>query len=151
MLLAALSFGSKASAQSYKNSLGIQLDLGEGSTLVGPAFKHFFSANSAANVSLLFGGNTTMVGFDYQYHGGISGASGLRWYAGAGASIGFFSAYGFKQTDVWLRPQVGLDFKPAAAPLAFNFDWRPMVRLTHGDAGDRFTAARFGLGMRYTF
>ncbi|RYE00947.1 MAG: hypothetical protein EOP50_02875 [Sphingobacteriales bacterium] len=141
----------KANAQTYKNGVGLRLDLGEGSTLVGPAFKHFFNPHSAGELSLLFGGNTTMVGLEYQYHGAIPNAGGLQWYAGAGASVGFFKVGPFKQTDFWLRPIVGLDYKIGATPLALGFDWRPMIRLTHTEGGGTFTAARFGLAARYTF
>ena len=146
-----LAYSNNADAQNYKNAIGLRLDLGEGSTLVGPAVKHFFSPRSAGEFSVLFGDNTTMLGAEYQYHGPITNAGGLQWYAGGGASVGFFRYFGYSQTDIWLRPLAGLDYKIGEVPLNFAFDWRPMVRLTHGDAGNRLSAARFGLAARYTF
>ncbi|GAA4322866.1 hypothetical protein [Flaviaesturariibacter amylovorans] len=148
---ALVALGQSAHAQQYKSGVGLRLDLGEGSTLVGPAFKHFFNNHSAGEFSLLFGGNTTMLGAEYQYHGAIPNAGGLQWYAGAGGSLGFFKVGPFKQTNFWLRPLVGLDYKLGATPLAVGFDWRPMIRLTNTEGGGTFTAARFGLAARYTF
>ena len=80
----------------------------------------------------------------YQYHGDISGADGLKWFAGGGPSIVFFDG----GSDFLLRPTVGLDFKINDVPLAFSFDWRPAIYF--GDGGD-FEPARFGLGFRYAF
>ncbi len=141
-----LSFGAKA--QSYKNSIGLGLDLGTGQTLVGPSFKHFFNANSAIQPELLFGDHTTRLQAFYQYHQGIKGAQGLNWYIGGGPGVSFFKYKGYSNTTFLLMPAVGLDFKIPGAPIAMNFDWRPTAYL--GDNSD-FEAGRFGLGFRLTF
>jgi hypothetical protein len=135
---------------SYKNSLGLGIDFGDGSTLVGPAYKHFFNANNAIQADLLFGGDAVWLGGYYQYHQPVSGASGLKWYLGLGPQLGFIDNdyFGDDYTVINLRPMAGLDYKIAGAPIALNFDWRPVAQLNHGSG---FEAARFGVGFRFTF
>jgi len=137
-------------AQSYKNSVGLGIDFGDGSTLVGPTYKHFFTGKDAVQADLLFSDNVVWLGGYYQYHQPIEGASGLKWYLGLGPQFAFVDGNGpFKgYTAVLIRPMAGLDYKIAGAPIALNFDWRPSAQLNHGSG---FEAARFGLGFRFTF
>ena len=135
-------------AQSYKNSIGLGLDFGDGSTLVGPSYKHFFTGKDAVQADLLFSDNTVWLGGYYQYHQPIEGASGLKWYLGLGPQLAFVDGYIENYTVVLLRPMAGLDYKIAKTPIALNLDWRPSAQLNHGSG---FEAARFGLGFRFTF
>ena len=143
-----LSFG--ANAQSYKNSIGLGLDFGDGATLVGPSFKHFFNANSAIQPELLFGNGVTRLQAFYQYHQGIKGAQGLNWHIGGGPGVNFYDSkrYGNADAQFLLMPQAGLDFKIPGAPIALGFDWRPTAYI--GDYSG-FEAGRFGFGFRFTF
>jgi hypothetical protein len=50
---------------------------------------------------------------------------------------------------VLLRPMSGLDYKLKQAPLAFNFDWRPVLILV--DEASVFEPVRFGVGLKYSF
>jgi hypothetical protein len=134
----------------YNNALGLHLELGTGRTLVGPSFKHFFSPHDAGQFNLLFAGHYTQLDLEYQYHGQIQSASGLKWYLGLGPSFGFGRIGPVHYTDVFLRPVLGLDYKVDNAPLNLAFDWRPTFLLSDY-IGDRFNAARFGLGVRFTF
>jgi hypothetical protein len=134
----------------YNNALGLHLEFGTGSTLVGPTFKHFFSRHDAGQVNLLFAAHYTQLDLEYQYHGSIQSASGLQWYLGLGPSFGFGRIARVNYTNVFLRPVLGLDYKVDNAPLNLAFDWRPTFLLSD-NIGDRFTAARFGLGIRFTF
>lgn len=138
-----------AKAQDYKTGLGLGLDFGNGATLVGPSVKHFFTAKDAGQAEIVFGDHTTAVNAFYQYHGAITGASGLKWFVGGGPSLHFFNYAGFSNTTFALKPMAGLDFKIPAAPIAFAFDWRPSIFF--GDNDTNFEAGRFGLGFRYTF
>lgn len=140
--VAMVSLNSKA--QEYTTALGIDIDLGNGGTLVGPSVKHFFNENSAVQAQIVFGNGSNVLGFFYQYHGDIEGAGGLKWYAGVGPQIDFYKG----GTDFYIRPMGGLDFKVPGAPLQMNFDWRPLLKLTHGT---EFEAGRFGLGFRFVF
>ncbi len=134
------------SAQSnYATALGLGIDFGDGQTLVGPSVKHFFTENHAGLGELTFGDNVTFLTLMYQYHKEFPNADGFQWFAGGGPSIAFFDG----DSDVLLRPVVGLDYKIANVPLAISFDWRPWIYF--GDTNDDFEAARFGLSFRYTF
>ena len=132
-------------AQTYKTGLGLGIDFGTGTTLVGPSIKHFFNPNSAIEGDVLFGGSSTVIQAFYQYHGQISGAQGLQWYVGGGPGVQLYDG----GSTFLLRPMVGLDFKIPGAPIAFAFDWRPAMQFFDGDTD--FEPARFGLGIKYTF
>ena len=149
LIVAAVAFTfTQASAQDYRNALGLGLDFGNGSTLVGPSFKHFFNANGAGQIELLFGDHSTRLQAFYQYHQDIAGANGLKWYVGGGPGLNFFSVGNYDQTNFLLIPMAGLDFKIPGAPIAMAFDWRPTAWI--GDNSD-FEAGRFGFGFKFTF
>lgn len=133
-----------ASAQQYRTAGGLMIDIGDGSTFVGPTVKHFFSEENAIAGSLLFGNNSTVLSAEYSYNKPIQGAEGLFWNIGVGPQLGFFSG----DTHLFIRPALGLEFKIPSAPLALGFDWRP---LWHVDHGSNFTAGRFGLSFKYVF
>ena len=139
---AIISLSSKA--QEYKTSVGVDIDFGDGVTLFGPSVKHFLGENTAIKGDVLFGSHYTMIQAAILYQKSFEGSSGLNWYLGGGPSIGLYSG----GSDFFLRPMAGLEFKIPDAPVALSFDWRPMIYL--GSGGDRFTAARFGLGFKYT-
>ncbi|MGC4129517.1 MAG: hypothetical protein QM564_08125 [Bergeyella sp.] len=145
-LVMATIFGTtNAQAQSYKTGAGLLVDFGDGTTLVGPHLKHFFSANNAGEFSVLFGGHTTTVQALYQYNKGFSGASGLMWYVGVGPAVSFYDG----GSTFSVVPTAGLDYKISGAPLDLSFDWRPRMSFYDGDSD--FAAGRFGLGLRFTF
>ena len=139
-LVAAVILGTNVSnAQSdYTFAAGLGLDLFSGVTLVGPSAKYFFAEEHAGQAELMFESGLTTLTALYEYHGDISGADGLQWFAGAGGEgIG---------TEIALRPIVGLDYKIDGVPLAFSFDWRPFIGL--GDLLGNEVGA-FGIGVRY--
>jgi hypothetical protein len=141
-LMAIISITS-VNAQNYTTAAGLHIDFGSGGTYVGPSIKHFFTENSAAEAEVVFGNSVVFITALYQYHGDIPDASGLQYYFGAGPSVGF----GNSNSAFYIRPVGGLDYKIKDAPIALNFDWRPSIYI--GNNGDGFTAARFGLGLRY--
>ena len=140
----------KASAQkvtgtSYTNAVGMRVEIGSDyGTFAGISAKHFFDTNNAGEFQALFGNHTTLLEVEYQYHGDIQNAPGLRWYAGFGPGV----AIGGGTTDFLIRPLIGLDYKITQVPLNFGFDWRPAFVVTHGSD---FNAARFGIALRYAF
>ena len=148
-LMGALQFGlqNEANAQStYKTAVGMRVDFGTGGSFAGISGKHFFNENSAGELQLLFGTGVTLLGAEYQYHGDIQNAQGLKWYAGLGPTLAFGR---FGGTELLLRPVVGLDYKINNVPLNAGFDWRPTFSTASG-VTSRFTAARFGIAFRYT-
>jgi len=128
-------------AQDYLAAVGVGLDFGNGSTLVGPSGKYFFSENHAGMAEVLFGDRITAINLLYQYHGQFSGADGLQWFAGGGPAF----LLGSGNSDVGIKPMVGLDYKLNNVPLSFSLDWRPYISFDSGGS----EAARFGLGFRY--
>lgn len=137
----------KGEGSSYTNAAGMRIELGSDfGTLVGFSFKHFFSEHAAGEMQLLFGRNNSIIlEPEIQYHGDIANAEGLKWYVGFGPGFAFASG---GESDVLLRPMVGLDYKIKQVPLNFAFDWRPSFAVTHGS---HFTPARFGIVLRYAF
>ena len=133
------------SAQGYKTAAGLQVDLGDGGTMVGPSIKHFFNDNSAVSGEVLFGNGITYLQAFYHYQKEISSISGLGWYIGGGPSLGL----GGGGSAFYLRPMSGLDYKLGGVPLSVTFDWRPFIYLGSGAGSSRFTGARFGLGCKY--
>lgn len=147
MLLAGASQVSAQSANGsdYRNAVGLGIEFGDGSTFVGPTFKHFFTENHVGNAEILFGDDIVAIQAYYQYHKEIEGAAGLRWFAGGGP--GFWIAD--NNSAFIIRPMAGLDYKITGAPISFSFDWRPTFITADGDSD--FEAARFGLGFRFAF
>lgn len=134
-----------ATGGDYRNAIGLGIDFGNGTTFVGPSFKHFFTENHVGLAEVLFGNSVTAIQVYYQYHKEIEGAEGLRWFAGAGPGIYLYNG----GSTFILSPQGGLDYKIPSVPLSFSFDWRP--KLGFYDGGSDFEAGRFGLGFRYAF
>lgn len=132
-------------AQSYTNSLGLGIDLGNGETLVGPQFKHFFNGKDAINAQVLFGDNITTLGVDYSYNQKFAGTD-LGWYIGVGPQMTFINNKHDKGSYLALRPAVGLEYKIPTVPLGFHFDWKPWWNLSKESD---FEAGRFSLGFKY--
>lgn len=140
-LLTGLMMTTETKAQ-QTNAVGLGIDFGSGSTLVGPSYKHFFTGNHVGQFEVLFGNNYTVLEAFYLYHKDFPNANGLQWYLGVGAGFGFYDG----GSNFLLRPTAGLDYKINSVPLSFSFDWRPTIFI--GDGSD-FEPARFGLGFRY--
>jgi len=145
LIIAVIFFTINAGAQDYKTAVGLQIDFGDGSTLAGPAIKYFFQKNSAIEGEVLFGNHITFLQAFYQYQQSLPNAKNLDWYLGGGPSLGLYSG----GSSFYLCPMIGLDYKLSSAPLALSFDWRPFLYLGSNSDGSRFTAARFGIGVKY--
>lgn len=141
----AMAFGvQEAKAQTpYGTALGLGIDLGDGTTFVGPQIKHNFGGFNAGNAQVLFGGGATVLGVDYSYNKAIPGASGLNWYLGVGPQVTFAN----ERSYFAIRPAAGLEFKVPQAPLAMHFDWKPWWNLT---TRSNFEPARFSIGLKFT-
>ncbi|QLG46436.1 hypothetical protein [Costertonia aggregata] len=146
-VLAVIAFSANTmnAQSSYSTAVGLGIDFGDGSTFVGPSAKFFLAEEHALEADILFADGSTLIQGFYEYHGPITGADGLKWYAGIGPGFNLFDG----GSNFLLRPIVGLDFKINDVPLAFSFDWRPAMIFFDGDSD--FEAARFGLGFRYAF
>ena len=135
---------------SYKTALGVKVWDGGGISL-----KHFFNKNAGELIGYFYRHGFRLTGL-YEIHGDISGAPGLKWYAGPGVHIGFYDGgyyhrgyyYGDSHTNVGIDGVIGLDYKFRGAPINMSLDWQPAFEF--GD-GPGFYGSWGGLGIRYTF
>lgn len=139
-----------ANSSSYRTALGVKVWDGGGITL-----KHFFNPSHAGELIGYFWRNGVRFTGLYEIHGNIEGASGLRWYIGPGAHIGFYDYDGRGNnrndrdgTYVGVDGVLGLDYKFNSAPINLSIDWQPSIEF--GD-GRGFYGGWGGLGIRYTF
>ncbi|HEX2532512.1 MAG TPA: hypothetical protein VHK69_02185 [Chitinophagaceae bacterium] len=136
----------------YKNALGVKVWDG-----VGVSFKHFFNKNAGEFIGH-FGRNYFRLTGLYEIHGPVSGAPGLKWYAGPGVHIGFYNddyyyrgryyGRGRGRGHVGIDGVVGLDYKFKGAPINVSFDFQPAFEF---DDGVYYSGHWGGLGIRFTF
>ena len=91
----------------------------------------------------------------YEIHGDITGAEGLKWYAGPGAHIGFWNeTWKNKYPDrdngvaIGVDGVLGLDYKFKGAPINISLDWQPSFTFV---GYNYFEGGWGGLGVRFTF
>src|SRR5690606_4846582 len=117
--VALLAIGAQeAKAQTpYKSAIGLVFD-GDAGSNVGIQYKTAVGPTTAFQAQASFRSNWISLGADYQYEKAIAGAEGLAWYVGGGAQLGFWTAEGVEDNAfVWIRPQVGLEYKIPPVPL----------------------------------
>lgn len=142
-----------AKGSSYRTALGVKVWDGGGIT-----FKHFLSGNNAGELIGYFWGHGFRLTGLYEIHGNISGASGLKWYIGPGAHIGFYDIHhrhyhngiwhDHGHTTIGVDGVIGLDYKFNGAPINISLDWQPSFEFASGHG---FASSWGGLGIRYTF
>jgi hypothetical protein len=130
-------------AQDYKSALGVRLSSANAVVNNAVTFKYFISEQTAIEGLLSFG-DPVAVGALLEFHRPINNVSGLRWFYGAGAYIGF------AKPDIYLGGQgvVGLDYKFENIPLNLSLDWKPELNII---SKIRFEAAAIALSARFTF
>ncbi len=134
LLLTCVMMGAKqANAQnmgsSYKTAIGAKGYFGDGS-IGGINIKHFFTGATALEGSLLFKSHFVAIEGLYEWHGNITGASGLKWYVGPGGYLGFINGTNDNKAVFALRGTLGLDYKFTGAPIDIAFDVNPTFQLT---------------------
>lgn len=132
-----------ANSSSYRTALGVKVWDGG-----GISFKHFVNGNNALELIGYFWSRGTRITGLYEIHGPISGASGLLWYIGPGAHVGFYNTKYGDGAFIGLDGVLGLDYKFRGAPINMSLDWQPSIEF-----GDNrgFVGSWGGLGIRYTF
>lgn len=141
--LAAQAQSRSANSSSYTTALGVKVWDGG-----GISFKHFFRENHAGELIGYFWRNGVRFTGLYEIHGDIQGATGLKWYIGPGAHIGFYDSKNGDGTFAGIDGVIGLDYKFSGAPINISLDWQPSFEF--GD-GRGFIGSWGGLGIRYTF
>ncbi len=132
-----------SSGSSYRTALGVKVWDGG-----GISFKHFVSDNNAIELIGYFWNKGMRITGLYEIHGPITGASGLQWYIGPGAHIGFYNTKNGDGSFAGIDGVLGLDYKFNGAPINISLDWQPSFEF---GAGRGFVGSWGGLGIRYTF
>ena len=133
-------------SSSYQTALGVKFYPG------AITFKHFLTGNNAGELIGYFWNHGFRLTGLYEIHGDISGASGLKWYVGPGAHIGFYDYYNHYNhidgTYIGIDGVLGLDYKFNGAPINMSVDWQPSFEF-----GDNvgFVGNWGGIAIRYTF
>jgi hypothetical protein len=146
-------------AQNYKSAVGLRL--GYPTSI---SYKHFLNEKGAVEVT---GGFRSFAGYaryvalnaSYQQHTPIPTVEGLKWYAGGGLGVNFWSydsfykALGVNTTSTTFSVfgMIGLDYKIANMPVNVSIDWAPTFFIGSGyysgfGAGYGSLAARYTLG-----
>lgn len=143
----------EACAQStYKNAIGGRFGAANGLT-----FKTFLNREAALDFILNFQSHKEYSDFRltglYELHKAFPDAAGLRYYYGAGATLGsrnYDARYDKSDNRLLLGIDgvLGLDYKFDELPLNVSFDWKPEIVLTDET---RFDASGVGLSIRFTF
>jgi len=145
--------GFSAKAQSmghdYKTALGVKFYPG------AITLKSFIRDNRALEgLAYIYTDGVRFTGL-YEFCGDINGAPGLKWYAGPGAHLGFWSdnwKEDHSEDDggvaIGIDGVVGLDYKFKGAPINISLDWQPSFNFV---GYNYFEGGWGGLGIRYTF
>ena len=144
VLIASASAQSKSTgSSSYRTALGVKVWDGG-----GISFKHFVNGNNALELIGYFWSRGARFTGLYEIHGPISGATGLQWYIGPGAHVGFYNTKYGDGAFIGIDGVLGLDYKFRGAPINLSLDWQPSFEF-----GDNrgFVGSWGGLGIRYTF
>ena len=149
--LTTIAIQTTSKAQSYEHAIGGRFGAANGIT-----FKTGLAENAMLDLILNFRSNNNYKYFRltglYEIYNPISGAPGLNWYYGAGASIGSvkFDDGPRSNSDLYLSADgvLGLDYKFADAPVNLSLDWKPAIQLT---PNTDFDGSGVALSIRYTF
>jgi len=148
-VIAMFAIQSSSKAQSYKNAIGGRFGASNGVT-----FKTSLGENKMLDIIANFRSNNNYNYFRvtalYEVYQPISGARGLNWYYGGGASLGSVKYKPYNSSDLYLSVDgvLGLDYKFADAPINLSLDWKPAIQLA---PDTNFDASGVGLSLRFTF
>jgi len=140
-----------SNAQVNPHALGLRF--GNGGDFFGGevSYQHGFGATNRLEMDLGIGGNSKNNNFylagTYQWNWNLT--SGLNWFVGPGATIGFQNYDNDGRFNLAVGGQLGLeyDFSSLGAPILLSLDTRPMWNFV-GHTGFGWGAA---LGVRYVW
>lgn len=150
VLLIALFFGFKSSAQDYNTGIGLRGGLGSGLTI-----KHFLNGKSAVEGIL----DSRWRGFSitglYEIHQQAFEVDRLNWYYGVGGHIGFWNGGNVSWADnhddytvIGIDGILGLEYNLDFIPINLSIDWKPAFNLS-GYSG--FWGDGGAISVRYIF
>ncbi|WP_026897817.1 hypothetical protein [Daejeonella oryzae] len=135
--------------QTYKNALGGRFGEANGVT-----FKTFVNNQDALDFILNFQSRGNYSYFRltglYEVHKPFANAQGLRYYYGAGGTLGQRKDKRNDDSDLLasIDGVLGLDYKFDEAPINVSLDWKPALVVT---PYTEFDARGLGLSVRFTF
>ena len=124
-----------------KHQLGIRISSQDAVVNHSITYKYFFSSSVAAEALLSFS-DPVAIGLLIEKHKPF-GPSGLTWFWGAGAYVGFGGGRNFGAQGV-----VGLDFLFPSLPVNLSVDWKPELNITKQFS---FEPAAVGFSARFAF
>ena len=141
-MLLLMAAGFMAKAQDYKTGVGIRFSSNDAAINNSITVKHFLS-NKTAIEGLISFGDPFAIGALVELHNGIESVSGLQWFYGGGAYVGFGG-----RRNVGAQGVLGLDYKFNNLPINLSIDWKPELNLLRQVS---FEPAAVGLSARFTF
>ena len=159
LLIAGMCATQSASAQEessagsgYRTALGVRLSSSNAMQNNSVSIKHFLNDKVAIEGLFTFG-DPLALGALVEFHKPLS-ASGLSWYYGAGAYVGFVKKVNTNTLKTSTDPNfggqgaIGLDYKFANIPLNLSLDWKPELNIV---SDINFEPAAVGFTARFTF
>lgn len=136
----------------YKTALGVRLSSSNAMINNSVSVKHFLNDKMAIEGLLSFG-DPLAIGALVELHQPMT-ASGLTWYYGGGAYIGFLKKVNTTTQKTTTDPNfgaqgvIGLDYKFNNIPLNLSLDWKPELNIV---TDINFEPAAIGFTARFTF
>ena len=124
-----------------KHQLGIRISSQDAVINHSISYKYFFNSTTAAEALFSFS-DPVAIGLLIEKHKPF-GPSGLTWFWGAGAYVGFGGGRNFGAQGV-----VGLDFLFPTLPVNLAVDWKPELNITKQFS---FEPAAVGFSARFAF
>jgi hypothetical protein len=136
------SFAQQSSASAdRKHALGIRISSQDAVINHSITYKYFFNNATAAEALFSFS-DPVALGLLIEKHKPF-GTSGLRWFYGGGAYVGFGGG-----RNIGAQGVLGLDFLAPSAPINFSVDWKPELNFSKQFS---FEPAALGLSARFVF
>ncbi len=136
----------------YKTALGVRLSSSNAMINNSVSIKHFLNDKMAIEGLLSFG-DPLAIGALVELHQPMT-ATGLTWYYGGGAYIGFLKKVNTTTQKTTTDPNfgaqgvIGLDYKFSNIPLNISLDWKPELNIV---TDINFEPAAIGFTARFTF
>ena len=128
------------SSSDYKTAIGVKFYPG------GVTLKHFIRNNRALEGIAYFYNNGTRITGLYEFHFDIAEPTGLKWYVGPGAHVGFYNNKFGGGTAIGIDGVIGLDYKIKKAPINLSLDFQPSFEFGNYNG---YGGSWGGLAIRY--
>jgi hypothetical protein len=132
---------SNSNSSEHSNMLGIRISSKDAAINHSITYKHFFKPDLALEGLFSFS-DPVALGALVEKHTPF-GPSGLTWFWGAGAYVGFSGGRNFGAQGV-----LGLDFIAPRLPLNLSIDWKPELNFTKQFS---FEPSAVGFSARFVF